>query len=340
MSDLIRERIITLAHGAGGDEMRRLIAEKILPRFDNPYLNALGDSAVFELGEGRQVAFTTDSYVVDPLFFPGGDIGYLSVCGTVNDLAVSGARPLFISAGLIIEEGFPLEDLERILDSMSRAAKEGGVELVTGDIKVVARGAADKIFINTAGLGLIRPGLDLDPRKARPGDEVIVSGPVGSHGIAILLARQDFGFEADLRSDVAPLAGQIGALCEACPGIRFMRDPTRGGLAGVLNEFTGKAGLGLVLEEKNIPVLEAVRGVCEVLGFDPLFLANEGIFTAVIPQGDSEKALSALRKAGAAMASLIGTLVEDRLKAVTLNTVIGGQRVVTPPAGELLPRIC
>ncbi len=233
-----------------------------------------------------------------------------------------------------------MEDLERILDSMSRAAKEGGVELVTGDIKVVARGAADKIFINTAGLGLIRPDLDLDPRKARPGDEVIVSGPVGSHGIAILLARQDFGFEADLRSDVVPLVGQIEALCQACPGIRFMRDPTRGGLAGVLNEFTEKAGLGLVLEEKNIPVLEAVRGVCEVLGFDPLFLANEGIFTAVIPEGDSEKALSALRKAGAAMASLIGTLVEDRLKTVTLKTVIGGQRVVIPPAGELLPRIC
>ena len=214
------------------------------------------------------------------------------------------------------------------------------MKLVTGDIKVVARGAADKIFINTAGLGLIRPGLDLDPRKARPGDEVIVSGPVGSHGIAILLARQDFGFEADLRSDVAPLAGQIEALCGACPGIRFMRDPTRGGLAGVLNEFTEKAGLGLVLEEKNIPVLEAVRGVSEVLGFDPLFLANEGIFLAVIPAGESEKALSALRKAGAATASLIGTLVEDRLKAVTLNTVIGGQRVVTPLGGELLPRIC
>ncbi|HUU30275.1 MAG TPA: hydrogenase expression/formation protein HypE [archaeon] len=335
-----KDKIITLAHGSGGEEMHKLIADRIVPRFNNAYLNLLGDSAILQIGRGSRIAFTTDSYVIDPIFFPGGDIGYLAVCGTVNDLAVSGAIPQFISAGLIIEEGFPLEDLERVLDSMARAAQKAHVELVTGDTKVVARGAADKIFINTAGLGTLRPGVEIDPRKARAGDEIIVSGPIGSHGIAVVMARENFGMESDLISDVAPLVSQVEALCAVCPGVRMMRDPTRGGVAGVLDEIARKAGLGAVLEEKEIPVLEAVRGACEILGFDPLFLANEGIFIAILPAEDAGRALTALKKAGAPQAARIGRLVEDPLKIVTLKTLVGGQRVVAPLAGELLPRIC
>ena len=293
-----------------------------------------------ELGSGARLAFTTDSYVVDPIFFPGGDIGYLAVCGTVNDLAMSGATPEFISAGLIIEEGFSFRDLGRVLDSMAEAARKTGVKLVTGDTKVVARGAADKIFINTAGLGFIKPSVKLDTASCRAGDAVIVSGPVGSHGAAVLVAREDFGLESELESDVAPLADQVGALLEACPGVRIMRDPTRGGLAGVLNEIAERVGLGVVLEERRIPVLEAVRGVCEILGFDPLVLANEGIFVAVVPAEETGAALGALKSAGAAAAACIGELVQDELKTVTIKTLVGGQRVVTPPAGELLPRIC
>ncbi len=333
-----RSEIITLAHGAGGERMRELIEQRIAPRFRNEWLAPLSDSALLEPGEGR-LAFTTDSYVIDPIFFPGGDIGYLSVCGTVNDLAVSGAVPLYLSAGLILEEGLELAVLDRVLDSMARAAAEAGVRIVTGDTKVVARGAADRIFINTAGIGRLRPGLVLGPQQCRPGDRVLVSGPLGSHGIAVLLARGEFGFEAELASDVAPLAGQVGALVEACPGVRMMRDATRGGLAGVLNEISAGAGLGIALEEQALPLLEAVRGACELLGFDPLFLANEGVFAAVVPPEGAERALAALRSAGATQAALIGTVVAAP-RAVTLRTLIGGERLVVPLGGELLPRIC
>jgi len=335
-----KPEIVTLAHGSGGEEMRRLISEYILPRFQNKLLEQLGDSAVFDIPPGGRLAFTTDSYVVDPVFFPGGDIGYLSVCGTVNDLAVSGARPLYISAGLIIEEGFPFADLEKVLDSMARAAGQAGVQLVTGDTKVVARGSADRIFINTAGVGVVEPGVELGPERCRPGDQVIVSGPVGTHGIAVVIARKDFGLEADLESDVAPLAGQVQALIKAAPGVKMMRDPTRGGLAGVLAEIAERAAVGVELEEVRIPVLEAVRGACEILGFEPLFLANEGIFLAVVPPQQTWSAVEALHKLGADKAACIGTLVEDELKAVTVKSLVGGQRVVIPLGGELLPRIC
>jgi len=334
------EEIITLAHGSGGDQMRELITRFIVPRFENEILILLGDSALVDIPGSERIAFTTDSYVIDPIFFPGGDIGYLSVCGTVNDLAVSGASPRYISAGLIIEEGFAISWLERILDSMARAAREAGVELVTGDTKVVARGAADKIFINTAGLGVVRKSLELSPANCHPGDEIIVSGPVGTHGASVVVARQDFGLEADLESDVAPLTAQVEALLEVAPDVRMMRDPTRGGLAAVLNEIVSGSGLGIELEEARIPILDAVRGVCEILGFDPLILANEGIFAAVVPSTDTARALDALHRAGASRAACVGHLVEDELKVVTLKTLVGGQRVVTSPGGELLPRIC
>ncbi|MBN2289475.1 MAG: hydrogenase expression/formation protein HypE [Candidatus Glassbacteria bacterium] len=332
--------VVRLAHGSGGEAMGRLIRELILPRFDNPLLHALGDSAVFELPPGARLAFTTDSYVVDPVFFPGGDIGYLAVCGTVNDLAMAGARPLYLSAGLIVEEGLPMTDLERVLDSMARAAGLAGVQIVAGDTKVVARGAADKIFINTAGVGLVREGVSLGPERCRAGDAVLVSGPVGSHGIAVMAARQDFGLETGLTSDVAPLAGQVQALLEACPGVRVMRDPTRGGLAGVLTEIAAAAGLGVELREAAVPGKEAVRGACEILGFDPLFIANEGVFAAVVPAADSEIAVGALKQAGAAEAAWIGRLSGEDPGTVSVETVVGGRRIVVPLGDELLPRIC
>ena len=320
--------------------MGKLIRERILPRFDNPLLRTLSDSAVFDIPAGGRLAFTTDSYVVDPIFFPGGDIGYLAVCGTVNDLAVSGAGPLYLSAGLIVEEGLPMTDLEKILESMARAAGEAGVQLVTGDTKVVARGAADRIFINTAGIGLVKEGLALGPERCRSGDAVIVSGPVGTHGIAILAAREDFGLETELKSDVAPLAGQVQALLEACPSVRMMRDPTRGGLAGVLTEIAAAGELSIELQEERIPVTDAVRGACEILGFDPLFIANEGIFAAVIPESHREAALKALARAGAKRAACIGRVVEEEPGTVSIRTVVGGKRIVVPLGDELLPRIC
>lgn len=333
-------RIIGIRHGGGGEDMRRLIADEIQSRFDNEHMRVLGDAARLSLSGGARLAFTTDSYIIDPPFFPGGDIGYLAVCGTVNDLAVSGARPRWLSCGLIIEEGFAFDDLRRVLDSMARAAAEAGVEIVTGDTKVVPRGGVDRIFINTAGVGELDNEVTIDIRSVGPGDVLIVSGPVGSHGAAVMLAREDFGIESELVSDVAPLSGQAAALKEACPSLRFMRDPTRGGLAGVLTEITEAAGVGIELDESRVPVLEPVKSICELLGFDPLYLANEGIMLAVVPEADSERALQALGSAGAACPALVGKVVEDELRIINVRTQIGGQRILPPPGGELLPRIC
>ena len=332
--------VIRLAHGSGGETTGRLIRETILPRLGNPLLDRLGDSAVLALDGGARLAFTTDSYVIDPIFFPGGDIGYLSVCGTVNDLSMAGAEPRWISAGLILEEGFPLESLERILDSMARAAAEAGVQLVTGDTKVVAHGSADRIFINTAGIGIIPDGLELGPERCRPGDRVLVSGPVGSHGLAVLAARKSFRLETSLESDVAPLGAKAAALVRACPGLRMMRDPTRGGLAGVLSEISAGSGLAVELTEADVPVLDAVRGGCEILGFDPLFLANEGVLVAVVAPEDSAMAVKALRESGAEKAAVIGTLSKAQPRAVTVRTLVGGRRMLIPLGEELLPRIC
>ena len=340
MKDTQTGEIIRQAHGSGGEATGRLIREMILPRLTNPILAALGDSAVIDLEGAGRIAFTTDSYVIDPIFFPGGDIGWLSVCGTVNDLAMSGATPRWISAGLIIEEGFALRDLERILDSMARAAEQAGVVLVTGDTKVVARGAADRIFINTAGVGVMPRDLELVPEKCRPGDAVIISGPLGSHGIAVLAARENFRLETDLVSDAAPLTKPAGALVKACPGLRMMRDPTRGGLAGVLIEIAGRSGLGVELVEKNIPVLDSVRGACEILGFEPLHLANEGVLAAVVAPDQAERAVETLRSNGAPYAAIIGGMTESSVHGVTVRTVVGGRRLVIPVSDELLPRIC
>ncbi len=333
-------QIIGISHGGGGEDMRRLIAEEIQSRFDNEYMRSLGDAACLALPGGARLAFTTDSYIIDPPFFPGGDIGYLAVCGTVNDLAVSGAAPRWLSCGLIIEEGLPLDDLRRVLDSMARAAGEAGVEIVTGDTKVVPRGGADRIFINTAGVGVLADDVNIDIRSCGPGDALIVSGPVGSHGAAVMLAREDYGIESELVSDVAPLAAQAASLKAACPTVRFMRDPTRGGLAGVLTEITEAAGVGIELDETRVPVLEPVRSICELLGFDPLYLANEGIMLAVVPQAESGRAIASLSAAGAAAPSAIGRIVEDELRIINVRTEIGGQRILPPPGGELLPRIC
>ncbi|MFH1071227.1 MAG: hydrogenase expression/formation protein HypE [Candidatus Glassbacteria bacterium] len=334
------DSVISLAHGGGGEQMKKLIAELILPRFANPVLERLGDSALIELDGAGKLAFTTDSYVIDPLFFPGGDIGYLAVCGTVNDLAVAGAVPRYLSAGLIIEEGFSLRDLERILDSMARAAGEAGVSLVTGDTKVVSRGAADGLFINTSGIGTLIEGVTVDVASCRPGDVVLVSGPVGTHGAAVILAREDYGIEARIESDVAPLTGLVRELAARCPAVRMMRDPTRGGLAGVLCDIAAGAGVGVELDEAAVPVLEAVRGTCEILGFDPFYLANEGVLVAVVPEPDEQKALAALQRSGAPRAAVAGRIRADELRTVTVKSVVGGNRILLPPGGELLPRIC
>jgi hydrogenase expression/formation protein HypE len=334
------KQIIGIRHGGGGEDMRRLISEEIQSRFDNEYMRSLGDAACLTLPGGARLAFTTDSYIIDPPFFPGGDIGYLAVCGTVNDLAVSGATPSWLSCGLIIEEGLPLDDLRRVLDSMARAAEEAGVEIVTGDTKVVPRGGADRIFINTAGVGVLTDDVCIDIRSCSPGDALIVSGPVGSHGAAVMLAREDYGIESELVSDVAPLAAQAASLKVACPTVKFMRDPTRGGLAGVLTEITEAAEVGIELDEPLVPVLEPVRSICELLGFDPLYLANEGIMLAVVPEAESGRAIDSLSAAGAAAPTAIGRVVADELRIINVRTEIGGQRILPPPGGELLPRIC
>src|SRR3984885_14009602 len=276
----LRDITINLAHGGGGRAMRDLIEDVFVTAFDNPALAALEDQAVFPLADlvrlGDRLAFTTDSYVVDPLFFPGGDIGTLAVSGTVNDLAVSGATPLFLSCSVVIEEGFAVESLRRVAASMQRVALAAGVAIVTGDTKVVERGCADKLFINTAGIGVVRRDVSISARHARPGDVVIVNGYLGDHGAAILVARQQLALEADVESDCCPLNGLIAAMLDACPQIHCLRDATRGGVATVLNEFAQSSNITIRVHEADVPLREEVKGACEILGLDPLYLANEG----------------------------------------------------------------
>lgn len=331
---------ILLEHGAGGLLMSELINGMFLPRFDNVYLERLEDSAVFALNDVK-FCFTTDSYVVDPVFFPGGNIGSLAVHGTVNDIAVCGGTPLFLSAGFILEEGFHTDDLEKIVDSMAEAAREAGVKVITGDTKVVAKGAADRIFINVSGLGVIHYKGTISPRSVVPGDAVIVSGTIGDHGAAILSERQNFGFHSTVLSDSAPLNSLITRILEVSPSIHCMRDITRGGLGAVLCEIASQSQCHIIIEERAIPVHDGVRGICEILGLDPLFLASEGKIVVFCPSGEAEKVVEVMRnhKFGKDTA-LIGHVLEKGQERLVMNTLIGGSREIDLPTGELVPRIC
>ncbi|HYV35346.1 MAG TPA: hydrogenase expression/formation protein HypE [Gemmataceae bacterium] len=338
---------VLLGHGSGGQLTNDLIRRVFVPAFDNEVLSALEDQATVELAgrhngmKGPRISFTTDSFVVRPIFFPGGDIGRLAVHGTVNDLAVGGARPLCLSAAFILEEGLPLADLKRIVASMRQACDEAEVTLVCGDTKVVDRGKGDQIFITTSGIGIMPDGLSLSIKFARPGDRVLVSGTMGDHGITIMSVREGIEFETQLESDSASLNTLTQAMLKACPTIRCMRDPTRGGLASVLNELATASDVGVEIDERAIPVRPEVRGACEMLGLDPLYVANEGKLIAVAPPEDADRLLAAMRshpQGGAA--AIIGTIVAQHQGMVILHSAIGGERVVTMLSGEQLPRIC
>lgn len=331
---------VLLGHGSGGIMTGQLIERLILPAFANPVLDRLDDQAVLELG-GTRLAFTTDSFVVTPLFFPGGDIGRLAVNGTVNDLAMSGARPLYLSVGLIIEEGLPMDALRRVIESMSAAAREAGVTVVTGDTKVVGKGSGDQLFVNTSGIGVVPAGVVISAERARPGDVVIVSGTIGDHGVAIVGARNELGLEGEIRSDTAPLAGLVEALLASGSDVHVLRDPTRGGVSATLHEIAARAGVGFEIAESRLPVREDVRGACEILGFDPLNVANEGKLVALVPAGTADAALAALRRHPLGRdAQRIGHVVAEHPGLVLVETSLGSRRVLDRPYGEILPRIC
>jgi hydrogenase expression/formation protein HypE len=338
---------ILLAHGGGGGLTRRLIEDVFLRAFANPILAPLNDQAVLNL-PGARLAFTTDSYVINPIFFPGGDIGKLSVCGTVNDLSVGGAEPLYLSASFIIEEGLPVEELKAVVGSMAAAATDAGVAIVTGDTKVVERGKGDRLFINTAGIGVFRTSVELSPTLIRPGDVVIVSGTIGDHGVAVLTHREGIMLEAGVKSDCAPLnrltaemMAASGASAGEGGGIRAMRDATRGGVATVLNEFASQAGCGFVIREESVPIRDDVRGACEILGFDPLYLANEGKLVTVVSKDSADAVLEAMRRNPlGANAAAIGYAVEAPKGKTVLETSIGNRRLIEMLSGEQLPRIC
>ena len=331
---------VLLGHGSGGKLTARLIEKLILPAFRNPALERLDDQAILPFG-GARLAFTTDSYVVTPIFFPGGDIGELAVNGTINDLAVGGARPLFLSLALILEEGLPMEELERVIASVRRAADVAGVQVVTGDTKVVGRGSGDKVFINTTGIGIVPPGIDLSSSRVEPGDAILLSGPIGDHGVAILSRREGLEFEGRIRSDTAALHGLVAALLEEEPSVHALRDPTRGGVAATLVEMATRRNLGIEVDESSVPVRDAVRGACEILGLDPLLVANEGKLVAFVPGAGAERALQALQRHPLGREGrLIGRVTDQHPGFVTMRTPIGGQRILDLPFGESLPRIC
>lgn len=336
---------VTLSHGGGGKAMRDLIDDVFVSVFDNPSLAPLEDQARFDLAElasqGDRLAFTTDSYVVHPLEFPGGDIGKLAVCGTVNDLAVGGAKPLYLSCSVIIEEGIEVDLLRKIARSMADAAKQAGVQIVTGDTKVVDRGACDRLFINTSGIGVIPAGLNLGADRAQPGDAILVNGLLGDHGAAILCARGDMALTTPVESDCASLNGLVAAILKAAPSVRFFRDATRGGLATVLNEIALASDVGIEISEQLTPIRKEVRGFCEILGLDPLYLANEGKIVCVAPEDQVENILQAMRAHEfGANAARIGHVTENRPGRVVMQTVFGGHRIVDMLVGEQLPRIC
>jgi hydrogenase expression/formation protein HypE len=336
----VKEERITLAHGAGGKSTHTLIDSIFLEAFRNPLLEALEDQAVLNIA-GARLAFTTDSYVVSPIFFPGGDIGDLAVNGTVNDLSMSGARPLYLSAGFILEEGFPVADLERIVASMAAAAQAAGVEIVTGDTKVVQRGKADGCYVNTAGVGVIEHNLELGANCCKPGDVVLVSGPIGDHGVTVMLARGELDIESDVTSDTAPLHDLVATLLAATSGVRAMRDATRGGVATILNEVAKASQVAVVLDEQAVPVRPEVTGACEILGIDPLYVACEGRMVVIVDGVEAETALAALQSHPLGEgAAIIGRVKDDPPGLVLLKTSFGGTRIVDVLVGDPLPRIC
>ena len=344
-SGQVHDTIVNMAHGGGGKAMRDLIEDVFVRAFDNPLLAAMEDQAMIPLADllrhGDRLAFTTDTYVVDPLFFPGGDIGTLAVAGTVNDLAVSGATPLFLSCGVVLEEGLPVDVLRRVAASMKRVADEAGVTIVTGDTKVVERGSADKLFINTAGIGVVPRGIAIAAGNAQPGDAVLVNGFLGDHGAAILIARGQLALEADVASDCQPLGGLVAAMLAAVPSVHCLRDATRGGVATVLNEFARSSNVAIRIHEPTLPLREEVKGACEILGLDPLYLANEGKLVAVVPREHAGTLLAAMRAHPAGRhAAIIGEVTTEPRGVVVLHTGFGGQRIVDMLVGDQLPRIC
>jgi hydrogenase expression/formation protein HypE len=333
-------REIVLAHGSGGKLSQQLIQKIVVPQFRNELLEPLHDGAIFSLN-GARLAFSTDSFVVSPIFFPGGDIGKLAVHGTVNDLSMCGARPLYLSAGFILEEGTSIEDFWRIVLSMREAAAEAGVTLVTGDTKVVDRGKADKIFINTSGIGVVPDGVDIAPGRARVGDKVIVSGEIAVHGMAIMSVREGLEFETEIASDTAPLNRLVESILAAAPQTHVLRDPTRGGITSALTEIAQTAKVGIRLDEAQIPISEEVKGACEILGLDPLYVANEGKLLAIVPAESAGPVLTAMRAHPlGSKAAVIGEVVAEHPEFVTMKTRVGGTRVVDMLSGEQLPRIC
>jgi hydrogenase expression/formation protein HypE len=330
---------ILLAHGSGGKLAHELVAKSFVRALANPVLDKLDDSAVIDFS-GR-LAFTTDSYVVSPVFFPGGDIGKLAVCGTVNDLAMSGARPLYLSLSFVIEEGLPLSELEQIVVSVKRAAQEAGVKIVTGDTKVVNRGSADRLFINTSGIGIIPDGVDISGSNARPGDRVLLSGAIGEHGIAVLSLREGLSFSTRLESDCAPLNRLVAEMLNVSPNIHCLRDPTRGGLATTLNELAEQSGVSIRIEEERVPVREEVLAACEMLGLDPLYIANEGKLVAIVPAEDADKILKAMRRNPYGRDAIaIGEVNAQNPGRVVMKTSLGSTRIVDMMVGDPLPRIC
>ena len=336
----MRSDRVLLAHGSGGTMMRELIEDVFVARFDDEVLLRMDDAAALDLPAGR-IAFTTDTYVVTPRFFPGGDIGRLAVAGTVNDVATSGAVPLYLSVGFVLEEGLMIEELERVLDSMAGVAREAGVRIVTGDTKVVERGHGDGVYINTAGVGVIRDGFDLSSSHCRPGDAVLLSGTLGDHGIAVVSTREGLSFGTDIVSDAAPLGGLVFDVIDAAPGVRCFRDPTRGGLASCLNELASSSGVAITVEEEAVPVREQVRGACEMLGYDVYQVANEGKMVAVMPAEEATAAREAMRASKyGANAAIIGEIGEGPAGRVYVRTSFGARRIMDMLVGEQLPRIC
>jgi len=337
----LTDDVVTLAHGAGGKASAALVDAVFLEAFRDDALAALGDGALLSLPGGERIALSTDSYVVRPRRFPGGSIGSLAVHGTVNDLAMCGARPAWLSAAFVLEEGLPVAELEAVVADMAQAADAAGVAVVTGDTKVVDTGAADGLYITTAGVGVVPPGRELSPQQVRPGDAVLVSGTLGDHGVAVMLARGDLDLEADVRSDTAALNGLVELLLAAAPRTRWLRDPTRGGVGTVCNELAAAAGVAVVLQEAALPVDRAVSGACDLLGIDPLYVANEGKLVAVVPAGEADAALAALRSHPlGSRAAVIGRVAAEPERIVLLETAFGGTRIVDMLVGDPLPRIC